>query len=70
MEFTDQREIGLDEHTDPITTWILGLAVGMIVLGEVFGLLDLCDLLPPLPAAAVAHADSTMKTTPGGFHGS
>jgi hypothetical protein len=68
MQFTGQREIKFDQdETDSLTNWILGLAIGMIVLGTVFAVLDWCDLLP---AAAVAHADSTMKTTPGGLHGS
>jgi hypothetical protein len=71
MEFTDERDIGLErDETDYVSAWILALAVGMIVLGTVFAVLDLCDLLPPLPAAAVAHADSTMKTASGGLHGS
>jgi hypothetical protein len=58
MQFTGQREISLDQdETDSVTTWILTLAVAMIVLGTVFAVLDWCDLLPPLPAAtAVAHA--------------
>ena len=34
--------------------WILSLAIGMIVLGTVFAVLDRYDLLPALPAAAVA----------------
>ena len=59
MEFTDERDIGIERgETDYVSAWILALAVGMIVLGTVFAVLDWCDLLPPLPAAAVAHADS------------
>jgi hypothetical protein len=58
MQFTGQREIKFDQdETDSLTNWILGLAIGMIVLGTAFAVLDWCDLLPPLPtAAAVAHA--------------
>jgi hypothetical protein len=49
------RSIGIErDETDYVSAWILALAVGMIVLGTVFAVLDLCDLLPPLPAAAVA----------------
>jgi hypothetical protein len=41
------REIGLDhDQTDSVTTWILGMAIGMIVLGTVFAVLDWCDFLP------------------------
>ena len=47
------RDIDLDQdQTDSVTTWILTLAVAMIVLGTVFAVLDWCDLLPRLPAAA------------------
>jgi len=54
------RSIGIGrDETDYVSAWILALAVGMIVLGTMFAVLDWCDLLPPLPAAAaVAHADS------------
>jgi hypothetical protein len=52
MQFTGQREIKFDQdETDSLTNWILGLAIGMIVLGTAFALLDWCDLLP-VPAAA------------------
>jgi hypothetical protein len=48
------REIGIErDETDYVSGWILSLAIGMIVLGTVFAVLDWCDLLPPLPAAAV-----------------
>ena len=52
------REIGIErDETDYVSGWILSLAIGMIVLGTVFAVLDWCDLLPPLPAATpVAHA--------------
>jgi hypothetical protein len=52
MQFTGQRVISLDQgETDSVTTWILTLAIGMIVLGAMFAVLDWCDLLPPLLAA-------------------
>jgi hypothetical protein len=58
MGFTDQRDSGLDE-IDFVSAWILRLAIGMIVLGALFAVLDRCQLLPSLPgAAAHAHADS------------
>ena len=67
----DDRQIGIErDEMDYVSRWILSLAIGMIVLGTVFAVLDLYDLLPPLPAAAVAHADSAMKTASGGLHGS
>jgi hypothetical protein len=51
------REIGIErDETDYVSGWILTWAIGMIVLGTAFAVLDWCDLLPPLPAAAVAHA--------------
>jgi hypothetical protein len=37
---------------DHVTRFIRALAAGMILLGTVFAVLDWCDLLPPLPAAA------------------
>jgi len=53
------RSIGIErDETDYVSGWILALAMGMIVLGTVFAVLDGYDLLPPLPAAAVAHAGS------------
>jgi hypothetical protein len=55
MKFTDKSEIGLDE-IDHVSTWLLRLAIGMMVLGAVFVVLDRCNYLPQLPAAAVAHA--------------
>jgi hypothetical protein len=57
MRMIDQHDIGLDE-IDNVSAWILRLAVGMMVLGAVFAVLDRCHLLPQPPAAAVAHADS------------
>ena len=55
MEFTDEREIGLDQaNTDDVSAWIRMLAIGMIVIFVVVATLDWCGLLPPLPAAAVA----------------
>jgi hypothetical protein len=56
MQFAGQREISLDQdETDSVTTWILTLAIGMMVLGAVFAVLDGCDLLPPLLAAEDSH---------------
>jgi hypothetical protein len=53
------REIDIErDETDYVSAWILAVAIGMIVLGTVFAVLDRYDLLPPLPAAAVADADS------------
>jgi hypothetical protein len=40
MEFTDQRNIGLDEQTDSVTAWIRMLAIGMVALGVLFIALD------------------------------
>jgi hypothetical protein len=53
MGSTDRRNIGLDEF-DPVSAWILRLAVGMIVVGSVFAMLDWYHLLPPTAAAVVA----------------
>jgi hypothetical protein len=53
MGFTDQRDSDLDE-IDYVSAWILRLAVGMMVLGAMFAVLDRYHLLPPPPAAAVA----------------
>jgi hypothetical protein len=52
MESTDRRNIGLDEF-DPVSAWILRLAVGMTVLGSVFAVLDWYHLLPAPTAASV-----------------
>jgi hypothetical protein len=47
------RYIGLErDETDYVSGWILSLAIGMIVLGTLFAVLDWCDLLPALPGAA------------------
>ena len=55
MEFTDEPDIGLNQaNTDEVSAWTRMLAIGMIVIFVVFATLDWCDLLPPLPAAAVA----------------
>jgi hypothetical protein len=60
MEFTvgdtvkpDAREVGLDRaETDDVSRWIRMLAIGMMVLGVVFAVLDGCELLPlPGPVA-------------------
>jgi hypothetical protein len=54
MRFTDRRDSGLDE-IDYVSAWILRLAIGLIVVGALFAVLDRYQLLPPLPiAAAVA----------------
>jgi hypothetical protein len=53
--FKHGREIGLEQdHTDSVTTWILGLAIGMIVLGTAFAVLDWCDFFPHVAAPHVA----------------
>jgi len=53
MDFTDERDISFDQgKKDHVTTYIRMLAIGMMVLGVVFAVLDRCHLLPPLPAAA------------------
>jgi hypothetical protein len=45
------RDVGLDQdHTDSVTTWILGMAIGMIILGTAFAVLDWCDFLPHVAA--------------------
>jgi hypothetical protein len=44
------RDIGLDQDHDSVTTWIQGLAIGMIVLGTVFAVLDWSDFLPHVAA--------------------
>jgi hypothetical protein len=55
MQFTDERDIGLDQaSTDDVSALIRMLAIGMIVIFVVFATLDWCNLLPALPAAAVA----------------
>jgi hypothetical protein len=48
MGFTDESDIGVDE-IDHVSAWILRLAIGMIVLGVVFAVLDRYELLPQLP---------------------
>ncbi|MDR3484057.1 MAG: hypothetical protein P4M05_04000 [Bradyrhizobium sp.] len=55
MEFTDERDIGVDQApADDVSAWIRMLAIGMIVIFVVFATLDWCNLLPPLPATVVA----------------
>lgn len=65
MEFTsgdiidrDVRGVGLDRaETDYVSRWIRMLAIGMMVLGVVFAVLDGCELLPlPAPAAVADPA--------------
>jgi len=54
MGFTDQGDTSLHE-IDYVSAWILRLAIGMMVLGVVFAVLDRYQLLPQLPeATAVA----------------
>jgi hypothetical protein len=53
MRFIDRRDIDLDE-IDYVSAWLLRLAVGMMVLGAVFAVLDRVHLLPRLPAEATA----------------
>jgi hypothetical protein len=48
MGFTDQRDSGLDE-IDYVSAWILRLAIGMMVLGALFAVLDRYELFPHLP---------------------
>jgi hypothetical protein len=55
MEFLNTvepgREIGIErDEMDYVSRWILSLAIGMIVLGTVFAVLDWCDLLPHVAA--------------------
>jgi hypothetical protein len=52
------RNIISVEHAAPdhVSRFIRALAIGMIVLGTVFAVLDWCDLLPQLPAAADASS--------------
>jgi hypothetical protein len=45
MGFTDESDIGLDE-IDYVSAWILRLAIGMMMLGVVFAVLDRYELLP------------------------
>jgi hypothetical protein len=48
MEFSNTvkpgREIGIErDEMDYVSRWILRLAIGMIVLGTAFAVLDWCD---------------------------
>jgi hypothetical protein len=49
MDLTTECEIGLEEHTDSVTAWILKLAIGMSVLFVVFAVLDLYQFFPHVP---------------------
>ena len=54
MDLTE-RNGGLElAGTDYVSKYIWMLAIGMMVVGVVFAVLDRCDLLPSHPAAAVA----------------
>jgi hypothetical protein len=51
----DEHEVGLDRaETDYVSHWIRMLAIGMMVLGAVFAVLDGCELLPLPGPVAVA----------------
>jgi hypothetical protein len=54
----DEREVGLDRtETDYVSRWIRMLAIGMMVLGAVFAVLDGCELLPlPGPVTVAGPA--------------
>jgi hypothetical protein len=43
-------------ESDGVSSFLRMLAIRMMVLGAVFAVLDRCNCLPQLPAAAVAHA--------------
>jgi hypothetical protein len=43
-------------ESDRVSSFLRMLAIGMMVLGAVFVVLDRYQLLPQLPAATVAHA--------------
>jgi hypothetical protein len=50
-----EHEVGLDRaETDYVSHWIRMLAIGMMVLGAVFAVLDGCELLPLPGPVAVA----------------
>jgi hypothetical protein len=51
MEFAGHKQA----DTDRVSSFIQMLAIGMVVLGIVFGVLDQYHLLPQLPVVAVAH---------------
>jgi hypothetical protein len=55
MEFSNTvkpgREIGIErDEMDYVSRWILRLAIGMIVLGTAFAVLDWCDSFPHVAA--------------------
>jgi hypothetical protein len=61
MEFTDERDIGIerdetDYETDYVSAWILALAVGMIVLGTVFAMLDRYQFFDHFPEPPQSHS--------------
>jgi hypothetical protein len=51
-------------ESDRVSSFLRMLAIGMMVLGAVFAVLDRYQVLPQLPAATVAH-DSTANSGPG-----
>jgi hypothetical protein len=54
----DERRVGPDPaESDYVSRWIRMLAIGMMVLGAVFAVLDGCELLPlPAPVAVAGPA--------------
>jgi hypothetical protein len=54
LTFMDLEDRNGHAAPDHVSRFIRALAVGMIVLGTAFAVLDWYDLLPPLPAAADA----------------
>ena len=56
MGFTDQRDIGLEQAgTDYVSKRIRKLAIGLIVLGAVFAVLDRSQLFHRCPARPQSH---------------
>jgi hypothetical protein len=57
MEFTDERDIGIErDETDYVSAWILALAVGMIVLGTLFAVLDRYQFFDHFPEPPQSHS--------------
>jgi hypothetical protein len=62
MGFTKQRDIDLAE-IDQVSAYILKLAIGLIVLGSVFAVLDRWDLLPHVaPSQRLSQVTADMAT--------
>jgi hypothetical protein len=51
---TDAHKVDHRSETDHVSRWIRMLAIGMMVLGAVFAVLDGCELLPLPGPVAVA----------------